>query len=156
MKSHKHEWSSPAKRLMDVVAFWNTRTSGHTAQLRGKKKKGPNSWTHFCQRHPANRWHGFQIKSHRCAERVLKTRVFINAFFLPLHFQLSNLSSVLSALTRHPQGNDVSQGRDPKRPARSSPPSLAWCDIEEHPPQCAVSVWATKGSQESQCAPLRH
>lgn len=61
----------------------------------GKRKKGPSSWTHFCQRHPANRWHWFQIKSHIWAERFLKARVLINAFFLSLYFQLSNLSPFL-------------------------------------------------------------
>lgn len=85
----------PTKSLMDVVA---SETQEHLATLHswgGKKKKCPNSWTHFCQRHPENRWLWFQIKSRRCAERFLKTHVFTNAFSLPLYFQLSNLSSAL-------------------------------------------------------------
>ena len=90
------EWMiHPTKSLMDVVA---SETQEHLATLHswgGKKKKGPNSWTHFCQRHPAHRWLWFQIKSRRCAERFLKTHVFTNAFSLPLYFQLSNLSSAL-------------------------------------------------------------
>lgn len=72
-----------------------------------KKKKGPNSWTHFCQRHPANRWHWFQIKFHIWAERFLKARMFINAFFLSLYFQLSHLS--LALLSLYPQRNDISE-----------------------------------------------
>ena len=90
------EWKiHPTKSLTDVVA---SETQEHLATLHswgGKKKKGPNSWTHFCQRHPAHRWLWFQIKSRRCAERFLKTHVFTNAFSLPLYFQLSNLSSAL-------------------------------------------------------------
>lgn len=118
------------KELDGCGCFWNTRTSGYTAQLRGKKKKGPNSWTHFCQRHPANRWHWFQIKSHRCAERFLKTHVFINAFFLPPYFQLSNLSSALPLLAIF-RAVIFLKTEAWRGSVLYSRPSLAWCDVEE-------------------------